>query len=304
MAHRSARGALRERREVIIERLGALEVLDDADDERGALLRELEGVRRSLELITPPRIVLKRLRIVRGCDVPWESMVGSARVRHCGACDREVYDLTAMDPDEVEDFVRARRENLPCVRMYARPDGRYQDGPCAPAKRRLLRRALVLASALGLTGLLGALSGEANAEATNTPSGASSTFDAQGFATGRSAPSVRGSTSRSGRGIVSDDSGMTGEPSVSDTPYAHDLEALEAAFWADAEVARTIAGAGPGYMTLTVTVDTGGQMSAEVLFASDGLEEIAQGAARAARHVRARFRPREPVTTHWYRGFR
>ena len=99
MAHRSARDALRERREEILGQLAALETVEDADQARTLLLRELDEVRSSLELITPPRPRRMRLRLVRGCDMRWENMVGDARVRHCGACDREVYDLTAMSAD-------------------------------------------------------------------------------------------------------------------------------------------------------------------------------------------------------------
>jgi|GEM_PF-1822197 len=308
MAHRSARGALRERRDVILERLGILEVKDDADEERGALLNELDGVRRSLELITPPRTVLKRLRIVRGCDVSWESMVGDARVRHCGACDREVYDLTAMDPDEVEDFVEARRENLPCVRMHARPDGRYQDGPCAPAQRRHFTRAIAAAAALGLAGVLGTLGGEGDATGTCASStsasdhASSNHVDGGAFTNATPNPSLPDSARRWGRGALSADT--LGEPTVCVREAPPELEDLEPTFWSNEAVVRAAAGAAPGYVTLTVTVDTRGRLSADVLYASEGLEEIAARVARAAPHVRAPFRPTEPITTHWYHAFR
>lgn len=164
MAHRSARDALRERREEILGQLAALETVEDADQARTLLLRELDEVRSSLELITPPRPLRMRLRLVRGCDMRWENMVGDARVRHCGACDREVYDLTAMSADEVEAFVEARQHDLPCVQLHARPDGRYQDGPCAPAERRHLTRAALAAAGLGLSGLLSVLASESRAE--------------------------------------------------------------------------------------------------------------------------------------------
>lgn len=144
--------------------LAALETVEDADEARTLLLRELDEVRTSLELINPPRPLRMRLRLVRGCDMRWENMVGDARVRHCGACDREVYDLTAMSADEVEAFVEARQHDLPCVQLHARPDGRYQDGPCAPAQRRNLKRAALAAAGLGLSGLLSVLATESSAD--------------------------------------------------------------------------------------------------------------------------------------------
>lgn len=137
-----------------MDRLAAIELREDAEveDERRGLLGELDEVRRSLEQLAPRGLpVLSSLRLVRGCDVAWETMVGSARVRHCGICDREVYDLTAMDADEIESFVAARREALPCMRLYRRFDGRVQAGPCA--RPRKLGRAIAVATALGLAAL-------------------------------------------------------------------------------------------------------------------------------------------------------
>lgn len=155
MPHRSQKQTLRDERDRILERLSALEVQagPEIDVERAELLGRLDGVRRSLEQITPPRSlpILASLRLVRGCDVPWDAMVGDARVRHCGVCDREVYDLTAMDPDEIEAFLAARKEALPCMRLHRRRDGRVQAGVCG--KPWPLGRAIVVAGALGLAAL-------------------------------------------------------------------------------------------------------------------------------------------------------
>lgn len=161
MAHRDVREALREEREGILARLAALEVVDGEEGEREGLLRRLEEVRRSLEQASPARRspLLRSLRIVRSCPASWSSMTGDHRVRHCSQCDREVYDLTAMMPEEVEAFLRGRRDT-PCVQMHARPDGYYQDGPCLPGQRRTLRRALALAAGLGLGGLVALLSAD------------------------------------------------------------------------------------------------------------------------------------------------
>lgn len=158
MAHRDLREPLRERREQLLDRLAAIELREDegVEEERRGLLIELDEVRRSLEQLAPRGLpVLSSLRLVRGCDVAWETMVGSARVRHCGICDREVYDLTAMDADEVEAFLAARRDALPCLRLHRRFDGRVQAGPCA--RPRKLGRAIAVATALGLAALAGFL---------------------------------------------------------------------------------------------------------------------------------------------------
>ncbi len=114
MAHRDARVALRDEREAILARLAALEVLD-AEEERAALVRRLDAVRRSLEQASPVARspLLRSLRIVQACPASWAGMEGDHRVRHCSQCDRSVYDLTALMPEEVEAFLRTQRES-PC----------------------------------------------------------------------------------------------------------------------------------------------------------------------------------------------
>jgi hypothetical protein len=163
MPHRNMRDTLREERERILNGLAALEVQvgPDAEARRGDLLLALDRVRSSLEQITPkrPLPVLASLTLVRGCSVSWDAMVGTARVRNCGVCEREVFDLTALDPEEIEAFLSERREKLPCMRLYVRPDGRYQEGPCAPARRRLFHAAAA-AALLGLVGLAAYMSSE------------------------------------------------------------------------------------------------------------------------------------------------
>lgn len=163
MPHRNMRDTLREERERILNGLAALEVQvgPDVEVHRGDLLLALDRVKSSLEQITPkrPLPVLASLTLVRGCSVSWDAMVGTARVRNCGVCEREVFDLTALDPEEIEAFLSERREKLPCLRLYVRPDGRYQEGPCAPARRRLFHAAAA-AALLGLVGLGAYLSSE------------------------------------------------------------------------------------------------------------------------------------------------
>lgn len=154
------RDTLREERERILNALADLEVQvgPEVDARRESLVRELDRARLSLEQITPRRAlpVLASLTLVRGCSVSWDAMVGTARVRNCSVCEREVFDLTALDPEEIEAFLAERRERLPCLRLHVRPDGRYQEGPCAAARQRLVRAAAA-AVAVGLVGLVALL---------------------------------------------------------------------------------------------------------------------------------------------------
>lgn len=95
--------------------------------------------------------------IAAPCDVPWSSMKGDDKTRHCGECNRSVHNLSAMSKDELQAFLHAivtAPENalLPCVSMYARQDGTVLLEDC-PVGLRARRRKALLASTLGLGGL-------------------------------------------------------------------------------------------------------------------------------------------------------
>lgn len=153
-AYRDSREQLRERRDQIFRHLVALELHEDATstDERVGLVRELDEVAGALRALDRKHLPLaSAVRIATPCPAKWESMVGTERVRHCGTCDKEVWNLTALDAEEVEVFLVARAEEKPCIRMYRRPDGHFQDGPCVPGRVRVVRAAAI-ATALGLVG--------------------------------------------------------------------------------------------------------------------------------------------------------
>jgi hypothetical protein len=298
MAHRSARDALRERREEILGQLAALETVEDADQARTLLLRELDEVRSSLELINPPRPLRMRLRLVRGCDMRWENMVGDARVRHCGACDREVYDLTAMSADEVEAFVEARQHDLPCVRLHARPDGRYQDGPCAPAERRHLTRAALAAAGLGLSGLLSVLASESHAE---VPSAHRRADDIATHPFVEPIPEpcpwpapepTLGSGGSMGGGIGFD-------------PMSPELDELEAELWSTESVVRAARSAPvPSSITLWFEVDDEGRITAWTSEVTPGYESVAAEAVAVASRLRVRDVRSAPRRGMFFHDFR
>jgi hypothetical protein len=100
--------------------------------------------------------LLDNMRIAAPCSVPWESMQGGDRVRHCGQCDKDVFDLSALTRDEAEALLRDRAGNL-CVSYFQRADGTVLTADCSVgiAKRRRRRvmaagLAALLASAGGL----------------------------------------------------------------------------------------------------------------------------------------------------------
>ena len=91
--------------------------------------------------------VLEGLRIASPCTASWEGMAGDDRVRHCGACRLNVYDLSSMTRREAEDLVR-RTEGRLCVRFHRRADGTVLTRDCPVGLRAVRRRLALLGSAL------------------------------------------------------------------------------------------------------------------------------------------------------------
>lgn len=93
-----------------------------------------------------PRLpVLEEVTIATPCTASWEEMSGDDRVRHCGICDLEVFNLSGMTRAQAESLLASRGPRL-CVRLYRRHDGTVitQDCPEGIARlRRRMRRAAV-----------------------------------------------------------------------------------------------------------------------------------------------------------------
>jgi hypothetical protein len=106
--------------------------------------------------------VLEQVRIASPCSMKWEDMapVDGDRVRHCGACDLNVFNLSGMARAEAEALVRKRAaagERL-CAQLHIRADGTILTRDCPVglrAARLRLARAftrLGAAAAFLLTG--------------------------------------------------------------------------------------------------------------------------------------------------------
>src|SRR3712207_9211258 len=89
-----------------------------------------------MEVRTNP---LARVRVAAPCPADWESMVGDERVRFCGRCSLNVYNLSGMTRREAEALI-TRREGRLCVRFYRRADGTIITDNCPVGLRRLRRR--------------------------------------------------------------------------------------------------------------------------------------------------------------------
>jgi hypothetical protein len=94
---------------------------------------------------------LRHLEIVSPCKVSWEGMRGDDKVRFCGTCRLNVYNLAGMTRREAERLI-GEKEGRVCVRFYRRSDGTVVTRDCGAAARRLARA--VFASLCAIIALL------------------------------------------------------------------------------------------------------------------------------------------------------
>jgi hypothetical protein len=95
---------------------------------------------------------LNDLRIASPCNVPWENMIGTDRVRHCGQCSLNVFDISQLSSREALDLVTSTEGRL-CLRLHRRHDGTVITRDC-PVGLRALRRRVTRRAGAVLTALL------------------------------------------------------------------------------------------------------------------------------------------------------
>jgi len=120
------------------------ELLADATAEQARVARELAAVEAKLQRAEGRRLaVLEDVRIASPCKADWDEMKGDERVRFCGSCEKNVYNLSAMPRGEAEALLRQRESNI-CVRLYRRADGTIITGDCpVGVRKKRVRRAVV-----------------------------------------------------------------------------------------------------------------------------------------------------------------
>lgn len=153
MSYRSDRQALESRREDLARQVTlareALQRSKELADREAALNAELREVEALLRRGDDP-VVLEDLRIASPCPARWSDMVGDDRVRFCGQCQKNVYDISRLTRHEAEALVRDREGSL-CVRLARRADGTVLTKDCPVGLRRLrFRRAGLALAGLGL----------------------------------------------------------------------------------------------------------------------------------------------------------
>jgi hypothetical protein len=91
-----------------------------------------------LPLFRPELDPVDRIEIPTPCSVPWDSMYGDDRTRHCGSCRKNVYNVAELTRTQAMQLIASREEV--CVRIYRRPDGTVVTSDCWSRLRAARRR--------------------------------------------------------------------------------------------------------------------------------------------------------------------
>jgi hypothetical protein len=151
--------ALQARCETLEKELADLRVRSrefaDLQREEARVAQELEASRKMLgdKRALP---LLDNVRVASPCKASWEAMSGDDRVRFCGQCEKNVYNLSAMSREDGERLLREKEDSV-CVRFYRRADGTVMTTDCpVGARRKRVRRAAIAVVGGGLmaTGVL------------------------------------------------------------------------------------------------------------------------------------------------------
>lgn len=90
---------------------------------------------------------LDRLRIATPCPIKWEQMTGDDRVRFCGHCQLNVYNISALTKGEAQALLVATEGRL-CARLYRRSDGTVITKDCPVGLKALRRKVSQTAAAV------------------------------------------------------------------------------------------------------------------------------------------------------------
>jgi hypothetical protein len=90
--------------------------------------------------------ILKNVRVASPCPMSWDRMEGDDRVRYCGNCKLNVYNLSDMDREDAARLVSEKEGRL-CVTFYQRRDGSVLTRDC-PVGLRAARKKMAMALAV------------------------------------------------------------------------------------------------------------------------------------------------------------
>jgi hypothetical protein len=86
--------------------------------------------------------VVDEVAIASPCTVSWDGMRGDDRVRFCGQCRQNVYNVEALDRGAARRLIEAR-EGRVCLRILRRDDGTVVTADCWTRLRAARRRGVL-----------------------------------------------------------------------------------------------------------------------------------------------------------------
>ncbi|MGE4132227.1 MAG: hypothetical protein AB7F86_11355 [Bdellovibrionales bacterium] len=96
------------------------------------------------------KIELNQIRIATPCHELWSRMKGDDRVRFCGACKMNVYNVSGLNKEEVDELLfRLTKGERVCMRLARRADGTIITRDC-PVGIKLAQRMKMRVAALRL----------------------------------------------------------------------------------------------------------------------------------------------------------
>lgn len=113
--------------------------VDTLEARKVALESELAAVNQRLE--SKRRLpTLDDVRIATPCNVRWDDMKGDGRVRFCGQCEKNVFNVANMSRADAEGLIHERMKgNEVCVRLFRRVDGTILTSDCPVGLRAKVR---------------------------------------------------------------------------------------------------------------------------------------------------------------------
>ncbi len=79
---------------------------------------------------------LDRLYTAAPCNVPWDDMTGTERVRDCSQCSRQVFNISDMTKADAEAFLKGNGDSQ-CLAYYRRKDGTIMTDDCPIGLRKI-----------------------------------------------------------------------------------------------------------------------------------------------------------------------
>jgi hypothetical protein len=115
--------------------------------------RELESARSLLdEAVAKSKLpVLPDIKVATPCMADWNAMTGDERVRACGSCNKNVYNLSTLTREEAESLI-VEKEGRLCVRYYQRKDGTILLKDCSIGITQKRKRRVLAAGVVALLG--------------------------------------------------------------------------------------------------------------------------------------------------------